>query len=51
MNDYFVYDEEKMTLVGEKSKVRYTIGQRLLIRVVAASKDTRMIDFEVVKML
>lgn len=49
MNDYFVFDEEKMTLVGERSKVRYTIGERLLIKVVAASKEAKIIDFEIIK--
>ena len=49
MDDYFVYDEEKMTLVGEKSKTRYTIGDRVLIKVVAASKEAKTIDFEVIK--
>ena len=40
-----------MTLVGERSKVKYTIGERVLIKVVAASKEAKTIDFEVVKKL
>lgn len=51
MDDYFVFDEMRMTLVGERSKVKYTIGERVLIKVVAASKEAKTIDFEVVKKL
>lgn len=49
MNDYFVFDEEKMTLIGERSHVKYTIGERVLIKVVAASKEAKTIDFEIIK--
>ena len=51
MDDYFTFDEERMTLVGEKSKIKYTIGERVLIKVVAASKEAKTIDFEIVKKL
>ena len=51
MDDYFVFDEERMTLVGERSHVKYTIGERVLIKVVAASKEAKTIDFEIVKKL
>ena len=34
MKDFFHYDEEHMTLIGERSHVKYTIGERLLIKVV-----------------
>ena len=51
MNDNFVFDEERMTLIGEKSKTKYTIGERVLIKVVAASKEAKTIDFEIVKKL
>ncbi len=49
MKDYFVYDEERMTLVGERTKVRYTIGERVRIKVVAASKEAKTIDFEIIE--
>ena len=51
MDDYFTFDEERMTLVGEKSKIKYTIGERVLVKVVAASKEAKTIDFEIVKKL
>lgn len=49
MPDFFNYDEERMTLTGEKSHVKYYIGERVKVRVVRASKEDKTIDFEVVK--
>lgn len=51
MKDFFHYDEEHMTLIGERSHVKYTIGERILVKVVRASKEEKTIDFEVVKKL
>ena len=49
MPDFFVYDEERMTLTGEKSHVKYTIGDKVRVKVVRASKEDKTIDFEIVK--
>ena len=49
MPDFFNYDEERMTLTGEKIHVKYSIGERVKVRVVRASKEDKTIDFEVVK--
>ena len=49
MNDFFHYDEEHMTLTGERSHVKYRIGERVIVKVVRASKEEKMIDFEVVR--
>jgi len=49
MNDFFHFDEEKMTLTGEKSNIRYRIGERVIVKVIRASKEDKTIDFEVVK--
>ena len=49
MPDFFVYDEERMTLTGENSHVKYSIGERVLVKVVRASKEDKTIDFEIVK--
>ena len=40
-----------MTLTGERSHVKYTIGERVVVKVVRASKEEKMIDFEVVRKL
>lgn len=49
MKDFFHYDEEHMTLTGEKSHIKYSIGDRILIKVVRASKVEKTIDFEVIR--
>ena len=51
MKDFFHYDEERMTLTGERSHIKYTIGDMLVVRVVRASKEEKLIDFEVVRKL
>ena len=45
-NEYFIYDEEKKTLQGEKSKMIYKIGDSIKVRVIFADKLTRKVDFE-----
>lgn len=49
MKDFFHYDEEHMTLTGERSHVKYTIGERVLVKVVRASKEEKTIDFEIIR--
>jgi len=49
MPDFFHFDEERMTLTGEKTHIKYSIGDKVLIKVIRASKDDKTIDFEVVK--
>ena len=49
MKDFFHFDEANMSLVGEKSHVRYQIGERIIVKVVRASKEEKVIDFEVVR--
>ena len=51
MNDYYNYDEVTQSLTGEKTKIRYTLGDEVLVRVKAASRETKTIDFEIIKKL
>ena len=46
-NEYFIYDENKKTLVGERTNKTYKIGDKVKIRVISASKILRQIDFEI----
>jgi len=45
-NEYFIYDEDRKTLLGEQTKTMYKIGDKIRIRVTRADKQTRQIDFE-----
>lgn len=47
-DEYFIYDENRKTLTGEKTKTTYKIGDKVRIRVIHADKITRQIDFEIV---
>ena len=49
MPDFFHFDEERMTLTGERSHIKYSIGDKVIIKVVRASKEDKTIDFEVVR--
>ena len=49
MDDFYHYDEERMTLTGEKNHVKYSIGDKVMVKVIRASKEEKTIDFEVVK--
>ena len=45
-NDYYIYHEERKTLIGEHSKETFTIGDKIKIKVLEANKLTRKIAFE-----
>lgn len=45
-NEYFIYDEDRKRLIGERSNKTYAIGNKVKIRVIAANKIARQIDFE-----
>ena len=49
MDGFYKYDENTMSLTNEKSHIKYKIGDRVLVRVVRASKEEKTIDFEIVK--
>lgn len=45
-DEYFIYDENRKRLIGERTNKTYKIGDKVLIRVKNASKLLRQIDFE-----
>lgn len=47
-NDYFIFDENRKTLLGEKTKKFYKIGDKVKIRVKNANKLLRQVDFEMI---
>lgn len=48
-NEYYIYDENRKTLVGEKSNRVLKIGDKVKIRVIEANKLIRKIAFELVE--
>lgn len=43
--DDYEFDDQKMMLIGRRSRVRYTMGTPMRVRVTAASRVTGLIDF------
>lgn len=47
-NDYFHYDKARHEMLGERTAVRYRLGDRLTIKVVRVDLETTKIDFTLV---
>lgn len=47
--DYYNYIPELCAMIGKATKKQYRLGDKVKIKVVAASKETSLIDFEVVE--
>jgi ribonuclease R len=47
-NDYFHFDKARHEMVGERTAVRYRLGDRLTIKVVRVDLETAKIDFTLV---
>lgn len=48
-NDYFHFDQTQREMVGERTHVRYRMGDRLTIKVVRVDLETTKIDFSLVR--
>ena len=46
--EYFFYNEKLQALIGKKSNKRYMFGDSVKVEVIAASKETGLIDFALV---
>lgn len=46
--DYYTYDETTFTIRGNKDKRGFRLGDNVKVKVIAADKEKRTIDFEVV---
>ena len=48
-DEYFVYDDVRKKLIGDRTKKTYGVGDKVKIRVIGADKQLRNIDFEIVE--
>ena len=46
--EYFIYDENRKILIGEKTHKSYALGDKVKIQVIQANKQLREIDFAIV---
>ncbi len=49
--EYFRFEEDRRALVGERSGERYTLGDRLKVRVARVEPSERKVDFELLERL
>ena len=45
-DEYFIYDENRKRIIGERTNKTYKVGDKVKIKVKSASKMLRQIDFE-----
>ena len=49
LDGFYTYQEENQLLIEEKTHNMYRLGDKVIVKVVAASKDEKTIDFQIVK--
>lgn len=45
-NDFYIYDEANYCLIGRRTNQKYTIGDKVTVKVATANLEKRQIDFE-----
>jgi ribonuclease R len=50
-NDFYTFDDKTNELIGKKTGLRFSLGTKLKVKVLVANKETRKIEFELVKHL
>ena len=48
-DDYYIYHEKEMALIGERTSKKYEIGQKVKVKTVRSSIELRQIDFVLVE--
>ena len=48
MDDFYHYNEDTLTLTGDRTNKRYRLGDKVKVKVVRAVKEDKMIDFDIV---
>ena len=47
--DYYEFNAERMEIVGEHTKKKFSLGQQVRVKVIEASKQMKTIDFRIVE--
>jgi ribonuclease R len=50
-NDFYTFNDKTNELIGRKLGMRFSLGTRVKVKVIAASKELRKIEFELVKLI
>ena len=51
LDGYYNYQEESQLLLDESTHKMYRLGDKVLVKVIAASKEEKTIDFQIIKRL
>ena len=49
MDEFYHFDEKTMSATSEKTKTKYSLGDKVRVKVIRASKEEETIDFEILK--
>ena len=47
--DYYVFNDQNKTLVGQRTKKTYKMGQKVRVVVTSASKENSTVDFNLIE--
>jgi len=47
-DDFYVYDEKNYSLIGRRTKKRYRLGDKVVVKLIRVDKEKREIDFMIV---
>lgn len=47
-DDYYTYDDASKAMIGEHTKMKYAMGQKVKVQCVEASRFKKQVDFEIV---
>lgn len=46
-DDYFVLDDKTYSVIGEKTKVKYTLGDKITFKVLSANLDQKLLEYSI----
>ena len=47
-DDFFIFDEKNYCVIGKSSRVRFTLGDKVRIRVSKVNIEQKLIDYELI---
>jgi ribonuclease R len=50
-NDFYTFNEKTNELIGKRMGLRFSLGTRVKVKVITASKELRKIEFELIKLI
>jgi ribonuclease R len=48
-DDFYIYDEKNYSLIGRRTKKRYRLGDKVLVKLIRVDKEKRELDFQIIE--